>query len=154
RPPQTRAEAASDPQRIPPQLLDPAERGVARCRDRRARARVRMWRMYGSLVAAVVMMGCCSVQEAQLEQVLLKLGMALEEAQNAATQPCFSAGVLCNEDGYISHLDLGFSHLAGEVPAELGNLSHLEYLDLRSNQLRGPIPKELGRPGVRLRSFL
>ncbi|CAK9056187.1 unnamed protein product, partial [Durusdinium trenchii] len=80
--------------------------------------------------------------------------MALEEAQNAATQPCFSAGVLCNEDGYISHLDLGFSHLAGEVPAELGNLSHLEYLDLRSNQLRGPIPKELGRPGVRLRSFL
>ena len=49
----------------------------------------------------------CGVQEAQLEQVLLKLGMALEEAQNAATQPCFSAGVLCNEDGYISHLDLG-----------------------------------------------
>ena len=45
------------------------------------------------------------------------------------------------EEGYQRKIGIG---LTGEIPPELGSLTHLRVLDLSTNQLTGPIPPELG----------
>lgn len=57
------------------------------------------------------------------------------------------SGKVPAELGNLSHLQtllLYGTLLSGNIPAELGNLSHLQYLNLASNQLSGSIPPRLG----------
>ena len=59
--------------------------------------------------------------------------------------PCDWYGVTC-AGGHISALDLPGNWLKGELPPEIGNLTHLELLSLGNNtQLQGTLPLELGR---------
>ena len=53
-------------------------------------------------------------------------------------------GVQTDNDGRVTKLDLSHSSLAGPLPPELGNLTHLVELDLSDNFLAGPLPAELG----------
>ena len=46
-------------------------------------------------------------------------------------------------NGRVMALDLGGQDLRGEIPPELGALSHLRFLYLQRNNLRGEIPDEL-----------
>ncbi|MDE2887697.1 MAG: hypothetical protein OXR72_05730 [Gemmatimonadota bacterium] len=47
-------------------------------------------------------------------------------------------------DGRVSVVNLSENNLTGEIPSELGSLSHLRRLYLQRNGLAGPIPPELG----------
>ncbi|KAL9184703.1 hypothetical protein ACHAXT_012673 [Thalassiosira profunda] len=47
--------------------------------------------------------------------------------------------------GQLGKLDLSGNHIGGELPEQLGTLTHLEMLDLRNNDFTGPIPPELGQ---------
>ena len=53
-------------------------------------------------------------------------------------------GVTTNDDGHVIALVLSTNNLSGEIPAELGSLSHLKELWLDANELSGEIPAELG----------
>ena len=53
-------------------------------------------------------------------------------------------GVTVDEAGRIVGLELDDNGLAGQVPADLGSLSHLSRLSLGGNDLDGRIPSELG----------
>jgi len=53
-------------------------------------------------------------------------------------------GVTTDPDGRVTELDLWENNLAGAIPPELGNLTHLTYLYLDENRLTGTIPSELG----------
>jgi hypothetical protein len=57
--------------------------------------------------------------------------------------PCAWSGIDC-EGGHVSHIHLLYNELAGTLPPELGDLSHLRVLSLWVNRLCGPIPAELG----------
>ena len=47
-------------------------------------------------------------------------------------------------DGRVSVVSLSENNLTGEIPSELGSLSHLRRLYLQRNGISGPIPHELG----------
>lgn len=47
-------------------------------------------------------------------------------------------------DGRVSVVSLSENSLTGEIPSELGSLSHLRRLYLQRNRIAGPIPPELG----------
>jgi len=49
-------------------------------------------------------------------------------------------GVLLNDDGRVSELNLNSNGLSGDIPSEIGDLSSLINLYLSSNQLTGNIP--------------
>ena len=53
-------------------------------------------------------------------------------------------GVEANEEGYVTGLSLEHNNLVGSIPAELGDLAHLEHLRLYGNRLTGSIPASLG----------
>ena len=53
-------------------------------------------------------------------------------------------GVVTNDDGRITELQLHTNDLSGEIPPELGSLFNLSYLYLNDNDLSGEIPAELG----------
>ena len=53
-------------------------------------------------------------------------------------------GVATNTEGRVTHLNLYFNDLSGEIPPELGNLGKLEVLSLTRNDLSEEIPPELG----------
>ena len=53
-------------------------------------------------------------------------------------------GVTTDGDGRVIALILSTNNLCGEIPAELGSLSHLESLSLGENALSGEMPAELG----------
>eukprot|EP00271_Cylindrocystis_brebissonii_P010106 TRINITY_DN26201_c0_g1_i1.p1 TRINITY_DN26201_c0_g1~~TRINITY_DN26201_c0_g1_i1.p1 ORF type:complete len:824 (+),score=82.77 TRINITY_DN26201_c0_g1_i1:211-2472(+) len=52
--------------------------------------------------------------------------------------------VLCDSEGYVSHLSLNNNSLSGNLPDALGNLTHLVELDLGTNSFSGMIPTSLG----------
>jgi len=54
-------------------------------------------------------------------------------------------GILCDDGGKISSLDLSGLGLSGTVSSDIGQLTALQSLDLSSNSLRGPLPIELGQ---------
>ncbi len=54
-------------------------------------------------------------------------------------------GVTTDPEGRIRLLELNSNNLVGEIPPDLGNLTHLLRLRLNHNQLTGSIPPELGR---------
>ena len=53
-------------------------------------------------------------------------------------------GVTTGGDGRVTELRLRYNILAGELPAELGNLANLRVLNLSGTGLSGEIPRELG----------
>ena len=53
-------------------------------------------------------------------------------------------GVTTDSGGRVTELDLHDNRLIGEIPPELGQLSHLRFLDFVRNRLAGMIPAELG----------
>ena len=54
-------------------------------------------------------------------------------------------GVTTDRSGRVTVLWLTGNQLRGEIPPDLGRLSHLTHLWLEENQLTGAIPPELGR---------
>jgi len=58
---------------------------------------------------------------------------------------CSWAGVSCTADGSVDALRLYFENLAGALPPELGQLTHLTVLSLSYDGLTGSIPAELGK---------
>ncbi|KAK7252229.1 hypothetical protein RIF29_36039 [Crotalaria pallida] len=52
---------------------------------------------------------------------------------------------LFNISSRISHLDLSYNDLWGQLPASMLNFQHLNYLSLRENKLNGSIPKWIGQ---------
>jgi len=57
--------------------------------------------------------------------------------------PCSWYGVGCRE-GHVWHVNLENNQLSGAIPAQLGNLRHLEMAMLGDNYLSGHLPSELG----------
>ena len=53
-------------------------------------------------------------------------------------------GVGTDPEGRVTEIDLPGNGLEGDLPPELGNLTHLRWLSLQENQLTGVIPAELG----------
>ena len=51
--------------------------------------------------------------------------------------------VATDESGKVTDLDLAANQLNGEIPAELGGLSHLELLYISDNDLTGALPQSL-----------
>ena len=56
-------------------------------------------------------------------------------------------GVTTGSNGRVIHLQLYSNNLAGRIPAELVNLTHLTDLSLYRNKLTGGIPSQLGNLG-------
>ena len=52
-------------------------------------------------------------------------------------------GVRTDGWGRVSEIRLGWNKLSGEIPAEIGDLTHLRHLHLQVNDLLGPIPPEI-----------
>ena len=52
-------------------------------------------------------------------------------------------GVTTDAKGRVTRLELDENQLSGELPSELGNLTHLQELDLSYNQLSGTLPSSL-----------
>ena len=53
-------------------------------------------------------------------------------------------GIIVDDDGRVTELNLRNNGLTGPIPSELGNLTRLTELNLGLNGLTGPIPPELG----------
>ena len=53
-------------------------------------------------------------------------------------------GVTTDHRGSVTELSLRENGLSGEIPPDLGNISHLRILRLHGNRLSGEIPSELG----------
>ena len=58
---------------------------------------------------------------------------------------CTWWGVVCNPAGTaVEVLAFLANNLTGTIPAEIGNLTHLENITMAENNLRGQIPAEIG----------
>jgi Leucine-rich repeat (LRR) protein len=95
---------------------------------------------------------CQSIREIPLRecQALVALygstdGANWEDNSNwlVTNAPCSWYGVICQE-GHVIELQLFYNQLNGSLPAELGEVTHLENLYLDGNQLSGPLPPEFG----------
>ena len=90
--------------------------------------------------------------------VIVSQRAALEALYDSASGPAWNAstnwktaaplsswyGVRTDVGGKVVVLDLPRNGLSGTIPAEVGNLTHLQQLNLGGNRLIGAIPAELG----------
>ena len=53
-------------------------------------------------------------------------------------------GITLSPEGCVISIELDDGYLSGNIPPEIGNLSHLKVLDVDENQISGTIPAELG----------
>ncbi len=53
-------------------------------------------------------------------------------------------GITLSPKGCVISIELEDGYLSGNIPPEIGNLSHLKVLDVDENQISGAIPPELG----------
>lgn len=58
--------------------------------------------------------------------------------------PCTWHGIGCDGNGNITSIIMVNNGLTGQLPAEIGDFTHLETLNLALNNLSGSIPEELG----------
>lgn len=56
---------------------------------------------------------------------------------------CTWFGVVCNDEGRVSALNLGFNNVSGSIPASITDLTQLTKLNLYSNNLSGALPTML-----------
>ncbi len=72
-------------------------------------------------------------------------GRLLPEGQERPEFPLLAEfnGIFLGANGRVISLNLANRDLRGEIPKELGALTHLRYLSLNNNKLRGEIPDEL-----------
>jgi hypothetical protein len=56
---------------------------------------------------------------------------------------CDFEGVICNDNGAVTQLDLKSRSLVGPLPAQIAWLDRLQVLDLRANRLSGSLPQEI-----------
>ena len=91
--------------------------------------------------------------------VIVSQRAALEALYDSASGPAWNAstnwktaaplsswyGVRTDVGGRVVELNLQSNGLSGTIPAEVGNLTHLQKLSLSSNRLSGTIPAALGR---------
>ncbi|MBO7418294.1 MAG: hypothetical protein J6U14_05110 [Bacteroidaceae bacterium] len=61
-------------------------------------------------------------------------------------------GVVANEKGVVTQIDLKGCGLTGTIPADIGDLIYLQEIDLSNNNLTGGIPKEVANI-TNLKSF-
>ncbi|CAI5467701.1 unnamed protein product [Closterium sp. Yama58-4] len=54
-------------------------------------------------------------------------------------------GILCDDNGMVTSLNMAYQQLKGSIPASIGNLVQLQYLVLNDNFLSGSIPDAIGR---------
>ena len=73
-------------------------------------------------------------------------GTSWRNSENWLTDQALSEwfGVVTDQTGRVTELDLSWNSLSAEIPTELGNLASLEVLSLWGNHLSGTIPGELG----------
>mmetsp|Transcript_16891 Transcript_16891/g.23900 ORF Transcript_16891/g.23900 Transcript_16891/m.23900 type:complete len:767 (+) Transcript_16891:34-2334(+) len=57
---------------------------------------------------------------------------------------CQLVGIICNNLGFITHLNFHATGLRGKIPKEISNLSSLVEIDFSQNMLSGAIPSEFG----------
>lgn len=109
----------------------------------------------GAGTAATPELGCAGVAQVPLAecQALEALYTSTAGAQwydkagwATTNTPCSWHGVTC-QAGHVSQLDLSDNNLAGPLPAQIGNLSHLRVLNLKRNALTGAVPVELASLG-------
>ena len=114
-------------------------------------------RLYNRALTASEVAGlvynCNTVQDIPGRECRALVGLAISTGPwTTSTQwfanntPCTWFGVLCN-NGHVIVLNLPQNHLAGPLPAALGNLPELLVLNLSNNGLRGDLPLELGNLG-------
>jgi len=63
---------------------------------------------------------------------------------NIGESPCGWFGITCS-GGRVDRINLGSNNLVGSIPAEIGNLYHLQDLAVNNNLLNGGIPSQLGK---------
>ncbi|KAM3681706.1 hypothetical protein ACB094_12G017500 [Castanea mollissima] len=105
-------------------------------------------------------------KESLPDQPILKSWVA--HTNSSASSPCIWRGIVCNNEGSITeinlayaglrgnlqnldfssfpnllHLDLSVNKLTGTIPTNIGTLSKLQFLDLSTNSLNGSLPLSL-----------
>jgi hypothetical protein len=78
-------------------------------------------------------------------QPLTDFGMINHEtALTSIIDECEWPHVECDGNGYVTALYMGDAYVRGQIPPDLGLLTHLTFLNLSNNQLFGTIPSSLG----------
>lgn len=72
--------------------------------------------------------------------VMEKLAKALSPIGWTGNDPCDWTGVSCDSTGHVTRVNLASKSLSGQIPPEIGKLSHLMTLSLQSNRFSGPFP--------------
>jgi len=63
----------------------------------------------------------------------------------SSTSECSWTGCECDRNDQLTRINLDSNNLRGQIPNEIGALSHLFELDLDSNHLTGEIPTSVGQ---------
>jgi len=73
---------------------------------------------------------------------------------NWLTGPVSAWSGITVTEGFVTQIDLSYNNLIGNIPSEIGSLTHLQSLYLYNNQLTGNIPSEIGNLSQLLFLFL